>query len=146
MTGCFNSAHSHKIILLEKINIYFLCKENFFQYQVNTQMEATSVKLFSINIPCGERSHHILGILFRTPKHGGEVIRMLNLQTSSLGFELTRFLASLQTLDWICFSEAQARLPKHTCKIHSHQVRHLPVGFLILLSPDIHLQIINSPN
>ena len=79
-------------------------------------------------------------------RHHQEVIRMLNSQTSSLGFELTRFLASLQALDWICFSEAQAWLPKHTCKIHSHQVRHLPVGFLILLSPDIHLQIINSPN
>ena len=79
-------------------------------------------------------------------RHHQEVIRMLNSQTSSFGFELTRFLASLQALDWNCFSEAQARLPEHTCKIHSHQVRHLPVGFLILLSPDIHLQIINSPN
>ena len=78
--------------------------------------------------------------------HQEVIIRMLSSQTSSLGFELTRFLASLQALDWICFSEAQARLPKHTCKIHSHQVRHLPVGFLILLSPDIHLQIINPPN
>lgn len=56
----------------------------------------------------------------------------LGKKTGILAFELIKFLASFQALDWICSSKAQAWLPEHTCTIHSHKVCHLLIGFLTL--------------